>query len=65
MALHGLVCVWMGQMYAHIHISFMCVCVWAGGGGGCNFLSRAERESMSDLVEIVTFHCMYMSLVRY
>ena len=45
----------------YVHISFMCVC--GEGEGGCNFLSRAERKSVSDFVEIVTFPCM--SMVRY
>ena len=50
-------------MYAHRHMqmSFMCVCVRGGG----DFLSRAEREPVSDFVEIVTFPCMHMSIVRY
>ena len=46
-------------MYAHrhMHISFMC------GSGGCDFLSTAERKR--HFVEIVTFPCMYMSVVKY
>ena len=46
------------------------VCVWVGGGGGGgggggDFLTRAERERVSEFVEIVTFPCMYVSIVRY
>ena len=51
MVLHGLVCVWIG-LCMHRHISFMCVCV------GCDFLSRAERERVSDFVESFIFHCI-------
>ena len=55
-----------GPMYAHIHMHIYFMCVGGGGGaGGGDYLSRAERERMSDFVEIVTFHCMYMSIVRY
>ena len=52
----------------HMHISFMCVWGEGGGGmGGGDFLRRAKSERVSDFVEIVTFHCMYvyMSIVRY
>ena len=43
------------QTHAHfIHV---------GVGGGCDFLSRAERERMIDFVENVTFHCMYTCIV--
>ena len=43
-------------MYAHrhMHISFTCV-FGAGGGGGGDFLSRAEREKVSDFVELLLF----------
>ena len=50
-----------GPMYAQTHAHFFHVC----GGWGCDFLSGAERERVSDFVDIVTFHCMYMSIVRY
>ena len=57
-----------GPMYAHRHMGTFpsCVCGGVGGvEGGCNLLSRAERERMSYFVDIVSFHCMYMSIVRY
>ena len=38
---------------------------WLGVGAGVDFLSRSERERVCDFVETVTFHCMYMSIVRY
>ena len=43
--------------HRHRHISFMCVCRGRGGGGGvggeCVFLSSAERERVSDFLEIL------------
>ena len=50
---------------AHILRVCVCTCVCVGGGGKGGFFSRAERERVSDIVETVTFPCMYMSIVRY